>query len=204
MAIPYLCPELPPEQSAALARLVKTPLIYTNVLLRNWQPWKKLGLGYAYCPGSYHSTAMIDFPVSLGGYHFSRSPDAPVIAQLMRVPNAQGLPPRDQHRKGRAEMLQTSYESIERGTRSQLAGMLCAGGFDPERDIAAITVNRWPHGYAYEHNPLVDGDPDQDEHPWVAGRQRFGRIAIANSDAGGRAYLDCAIDQARRAVDELG
>ena len=37
----------------------------------------------------------------------------------------------------------------------------------------------------------------------MIGRARFGRIAIANSDAGAAAYTSCAIDQARRAVDEL-
>jgi spermidine dehydrogenase len=100
-------------------------------------------------------------------------------------------------------MLSTSYESIERDTRTQLAGMLAGGGFDPRRDIAAITVNRWPHGYAYDHNTLFSDELEENEQPWVVGRQRFGRIAIANSDAGGRAYLDCAIDQARRAVNEI-
>jgi spermidine dehydrogenase len=38
----------------------------------------------------------------------------------------------------------------------QFDGMLGDGGFDAERDIAAITVNRWPHGYAYEYNDYDD------------------------------------------------
>jgi spermidine dehydrogenase len=70
-------------------------------------------------------------------------------------------------------------------------------------DIAGITVNRWPHGYAYEDNRLFDLEYDDDQRPHVLGRQRLGRIAIANSDAGGRAYLDCAFDEAHRAVGEL-
>ena len=37
----------------------------------------------------------------------------------------------------------------------------------------------------------------------IVGRARFGRIAIANSDAGAAAYTDSAIDQAYRAVEEL-
>jgi spermidine dehydrogenase len=36
--------------------------------------------------------------------------------------------------------------------------MLVGGGFDQERDITAITVNRWPHGFAPEYNPLFDED----------------------------------------------
>ena len=81
--------------------------------------------------------------------------------------------------------------------------MLGSAGFDPARDIEGITVNRWPHGYAWFVNPLSSPDYEDDEIPYVVGRQRFGRIAIANSDAGGEAYVDCAIDQAHRAVEDL-
>ena len=81
--------------------------------------------------------------------------------------------------------------------------MLGGSGFDAARDIDAITVNRWPHGYAYEYNPLWDPDWARGESPCEMGRKRFGRIAIANSDAGAAAYTDSAIDQAFRAVNEL-
>jgi spermidine dehydrogenase len=37
----------------------------------------------------------------------------------------------------------------------------------------------------------------------VQARQRVGRVAIANSDAGGDAYAHLAIEQAARAVREL-
>jgi spermidine dehydrogenase len=80
---------------------------------------------------------------------------------------------------------------------------LGAGGFDAEKDIAAITVNRWPHGYAYEYNALFDPDWPEGQAPNIVGRARFGRIVIANSDAGAAAYTDSAIDQAYRAVQEL-
>jgi spermidine dehydrogenase len=76
-------------------------------------------------------------------------------------------------------------------------------GFDSARNIEGITVNRWAHGYAYGYNSLFDPDWREDETPWVLGRKPFGRIAIANSDAGAVAYTDCAIDQAYRAVSEL-
>ena len=69
------------------------------------------------------------------------------------------------------------------------------------RDIAAITVNRWPHGYGYVANSLYDED-DYDAVVERA-RQTSGRVAIANSDAGGDAYAHLAIEQAARAVREL-
>jgi spermidine dehydrogenase len=81
--------------------------------------------------------------------------------------------------------------------------MLGPTGFDAVRDIDGITVNRWAHGYAYGYNSLFDPDWSEEEKPWVIGRKPFGRITIANSDAGATAYTDCAIDQAYRAVNEL-
>jgi spermidine dehydrogenase len=66
-----------------------------------------------------------------------------------------------------------------------------------------ITVNRWPHGYAHEFNPLFEPVLPPEQQPNVIGRAKFGRITIANSDAGAAAYTDSAIDQAHRAVAEL-
>ena len=117
-----------------------------------------------------------------------------------------GLTPRDQYRLGRYELLSTTFEILERNVRGQLAGMLSAGGFDPARDIEGITVNRWAHGYAYWYNPLFDPyyeDRDDERYPHVQARKRFGRIAIANSDAGARAMLESAVVQGHRAVAEL-
>jgi spermidine dehydrogenase len=203
--IPYLCPELPAEQREALASLVKVPLIYTNVLLRNWQPWKRAGLATAFCPGSYHQVAMLDFPVSLGDYRFSAGPEEPIIAHLERGPIKPGLEltPREQYRAGREELLSMPFEAIESSLRMHLARMLGEVGFDPALDIEAITVNRWPHGYAYEYLSHIDPDYAEGEYPHVRGRQPFGRVTIANSDSGASAYLDSAIDEAHRAVEEL-
>ncbi|MCP5069134.1 MAG: hypothetical protein GY946_21440, partial [bacterium] len=169
--IPYLCPELPASQREALAFQVRTPMLYTTVALRNWRAWKKLGIGAAVAPGSYHINAMLDFPVSLGGYSFAEGPDHPITVHMERYPHRsnQGLTLREQSRIGRREMLATSFETLERNIRSQLAGMLAGGGFDPALDIEGITVNRWPHGYSYSwYNPLFDPvyeDDDDERYP---------------------------------------
>jgi spermidine dehydrogenase len=203
--IPYLCPELPERQRHALALAVKVPILYSTVLLRNWRAWKELGLGAVSAPGSYHSNAMLDFPVSLGGYRFSANPDEPVLVHMERfgkIADA-SLTPREQFRAQRHQMLATPFSDIEREIRTQLTGTLESGGFDPARDIEAITVNRWAHGYAYWYNSLFDSVDAVDELPHVIGRARFGRIAVANSDAGARATIDTAIDQAHRAIEDL-
>ncbi len=206
--IPYLCPELPAAQRQALALQVKTPILYTNVALRNWQAWKNLGIGALVAPGSYHINAMLDFPVSLGSYAFSKSADKPVIVHMERFPHRSngGLSEREQHRMGRYELLSTSFKTIERNVRNQLVGMLGEGGFDPSGDILGITVNRWAHGYAYSYNPLFDNvyaDDDDPRYPHVQARKRFGRITIANADAAANAMFEAAVEQGYRAVTEL-
>jgi spermidine dehydrogenase len=204
--IPYLCPELPEKQKEALAYLVKKPLVYTHVAIQNWTSFQKLGVRHIVSPGSYHSYTMLDLPVSLGEYHFSSVPEEPMVLFMLRTPCKPGLPAREQNRAGRYELMQTPFPKFERNIRDQLARMLGSAGFDPARDIAGITVNRWAHGYSYEHNradALFDPDWKAGEEPWIVGRKRFGQIAIANSDAGASAETDAAIDQAFRAVGEL-
>lgn len=203
MIIPYLCPEMPEQQKAALFYASKIPLIYASVGLRNWQPFKTLGVAEVYAPGSYFSSLALNQVVDIGDYRSPRSPDEPVLVHMTRVPVQPGLPERDQHRAGRRDILDTGFATFERHIRDQLTRLLAPGGFDAARDITAITVNRWPHGYAYEYNPLFDPDWPKGEEPHIIGRARFGRIAIANSDAGAAAYTDSAIDQAYRAVAEL-
>jgi len=204
MVIPYLCPEMPDKQKQALAYAVKIPLVYVNVQIKNWKSFQKLGLSSIYAPSSYFSNIALDYPVSMGGYRFPASPDEPCVLHLLRTPCQPGLPCKDQYRAGRWELFSTKFETFEHQVRDQLGRMLSAGGFDPAADIEAITVNRWPHGYAYEYNRLFEPlDRPDSERPCVLGRQRFGRIAIANSDADGHAYTNIAIDQGHRAITEL-
>ena len=204
MVIPYICAELPNHQKQALSSAAKVPLLYTNVCLRNWTSFQKLATSSVYAPHCYHSAFTLDIPVSIGDYHCSTEPDQPIVIHMMKTPCRPGLPARDQHRMGRIELFMTEFETMERNIRDQLARTLGPGGFDPARDIAAITVNRWPHGYAYEYNSLWDKFwIDGGEIPCETARKPFGRIAIANADAGAYAYTDGAIDQAWRAVNDL-
>jgi spermidine dehydrogenase len=202
--IPYIAGELPAPQLAALRSAEKVPIVYTNVALRNWESFVRLETRRVTAPGCYFTDFGLDRRVSIGNYHCTRRPEEPIVLTMERYPCAAGLPARAQHRAGRADLYATSFETFERKIREQLARCVGAGGFDPARDIEAITVNRWPHGYAYQYNSLWDpfwleGGP----LPCVEARKPFGRIAIANADADAYAYTDCAINQAYRAVKEL-
>ena len=202
--IPYICPELPEAQLTALRYAKKVPLVYTNVFIRQWTALEKLKVNNISSPGMWHASTNLDFPVSLGQYVHSKTPAEPVVLHMTKAACKPGLSGPAQHVAGRAELLKTSFETIERGIRDQLGRMLAGGGFDPAGDILGITVNRWPHGYAYQYSSLWD--PfwlEGGEQPCAVARRPHGRIAIANSDAGAYAYTDCAIDHAHRAVQEL-
>ena len=203
MMIPYLCPDLPEPQKAALHELVKAPLVYTSVAIRNWRAFERLNLHEVYAPGAYFTEVRLNSHDNIGEYHSVRSADQPILVHMVRTPCKAGLIEHEQNKAGRAELLATSFETFERNIRDQLNRTLAPGGFDAARDVTAITVNRWPHGYAPEHNPLFEPDVPEAQRPHVIGRARLGRITIANSDAGGQAYTDSAINQAHRAVQEL-
>ncbi len=202
--IPHICPELPEAQLTALRYAKKVPLVYTNVFIKQWTAFEKLKVNTVSSPGMWHASTNLDFPVSLGAYTHTKSPAEPIVLHMSKAACKPGLSGPAQHVAGRAELLRTSFDTIERGIRDQLGRVLGGGGFDPAGDILGITVNRWPHGYAYQYSSLAD--PfwlEGGEQPCVVARRPFGRIAIANSDAAAYAYTDAAIDQAHRAVDEL-
>jgi len=204
VVIPYICQDLPQKQKDALASAQKVPLLYTNVALRDWKSFQKLNTNAVYAPGGYHTRFGLDLAVSIGGYECARKPEEPIVVHMMKTPCKPGRPSREQHTAGRIELFNTTFETMERKIREQLVRTLGAGGFDPARDIAAITVNRWPHGYAYEYNSLFDSFwLEGGETPCEVARKTFGRIAIANADAGAYAYTDEAINQAWRAVGDV-
>ena len=203
MLIPYMCPEMPEAQKQGLAYNVKVPLVYTNVQIRDWTALDKLKVHRVYSPGCMFTGVEMDFPVSMGGYEFTQKPEEPCVLHMQHVPVGRGANAREMQRAGRAKLYATTFETFERAIRDQLARALGDGGFDPARDIEAITVNRWPHGYSYEYMSLFDPEWPKGQAPHEIGRQPFGDIHIANSDAGAFAYTNEAIDQGWRAVTEI-
>ena len=204
MVVPHIMPELPQSQREALSRNVKTPIVYTNVLVRNWRTLANFKVSSIAAPMSFHHQVSLDFPVSLGGYRNSRDPAEPICLHLVHVPGApnQGLDARAQFRVGQGKLLAMTFADFEAHIRDDLDRMLGSGGFSSASDIAAIAVNRWPHGYSYVSNSLFDYD-DSDDTVLKLARRKAGKVAIANTDSGGDAWVHFAIDQAARAIDEL-
>ena len=210
--IPELCPELPNKQKEALKYNVKVPLVWIQVAMKNWHMFANKGISRAISPNSFFNNMYIDFPVSIGDYQYPQTFDEPVVFLMNHVPTRpyEGLTNREQHRKGRYDILKLSFQDYEDKIIDHLSAMF--GSDFKEKDLAGITVNRWAHGYSYEYNSLFDNaffdgrmpdSIDNERYPHVIGRKPFGNISIANSDSGGSAYVDAAIVQADRAVNEL-
>ncbi|GLZ87321.1 spermidine dehydrogenase SpdH [Metapseudomonas resinovorans] len=204
MMIPYLLRDLSPEQANALAQNVKFPLVYTKVVIRNWESFRKLGVHEIYATTQPYSRIKLDYPVDLGGYQHPRDPKQPIGLHMVYVPTSpnSGMDARTQARTGRAKLYATTFEQLEAQLRDQLQRMLGPGGFDHQKDILAITVNRWSHGYAYFANSLFD-DEEASEKTMLLARKPVGNVTIANSDSAWSAYAHAAIDEAHRAVGEL-
>jgi len=204
--LPYICPELPQAQKKALDYATKIPLVYISIAVRNWRAFHNLGYNSFYIPQPklMHSFGL-DFPVSMGGYNFTKTPSQPTVLHGTSVPTDpdKGLDQKQQAINGRKRLYEMSFDEFEGLIFEQINGSLSQGGFDVERDVAGLTVNRWPHGYAWEYNDYSD-PPEYNPYngPHIAGREQIGRISIANSDASAYAYIDGAIDAADRAINE--
>ena len=218
--IPHLCPEMSAKQKEALHLSVRAVNVATNVLVRDWKAFERLRLSGVSCPGSFYGGIRLASPRSFGDYSPPRTPDESIIVSLAGLagvlthepmvrglrggqPIPPGTPVRDQMRALRTALLRTPFDAFERRIREQMARVLSSGGFDPARDIEAIMVNRWSHGYALGSNSLFDPEWSESEAPWVVGRKPFGRITVANSDASGIDLTQTAFDEAYRAVSEL-
>lgn len=204
MMIPYLMRELPRRQRDAMAANVKAPLAYVKIAVRNWKPWVARRVHEVSNPMGYYSRIKLDYPVSLRDYRFPKSPDEPTVLHLVHVPQAREAGPdlRTKWRTARTILYATPFETFEQRARDELTRIFGGAGFDAARDIAAITVNRWGHGYSYAGSTLFDAEGDDEKVPEAA-RRRAGRVAFAGSDADWNPYAHAAIDQAQRAVDEL-
>ena len=207
--VPYLVPDLPESQKAALHMAVRKPLVATNVAIRSWRAFQKLGVSSVSCPGMFFESIGLSVPAAIGGYQNASTPDEPIVVRMSLTARilekaGSGLSPREQWRASRTELQAITFETFERNIREQLDRVLGPGGFDAERDVAGIIINRWSHAYAPGSNELYDPDwSHRMDAPWIVGRQQFGRITISNSDAAWVSLTNAAWQQSHRCVQEL-
>ena len=201
----YVMPELKADQIAAMRYGTKVPLVYARVALRDWRAFANARVKSVSTPSMYFSSFGLPTVTDIGDFTMPHRPDQPTVISLSATPNSPGLKCRDQHKAGRRSLMKMAFEDFEREIRDSMTRALGSHGFDAGRDITAITVNRWAHGYAYEYNSLDDPalfEPES-KRPYAQARRPVGRIAIANSDAEAFGYTHAAFDAAHRAVEHL-
>ena len=203
--IPYICPELPEAQQAALHLATKVPLLYTNVLIRNWTAFQKLGVASIHAPGELshrvrprHAGERRRLQVlNFAGGADPRHDVEDAMQPRARPPTSKGRPrgaARHDLRSHRAQ----HPRSTGPGPRPRRIRSHPRHSGDHGQPLGARL--RLPVQLAL--GPvLARGQAERTALP--GGRQTHGRIAIANSDAAAYAYTDAAIDQAHRAVGEL-
>lgn len=209
--IPYMCPELPEDQKAALRLAVRQPHHMATVALNNWRAFAKARLNYVSFPTmpGLHQ----DFWGPRGGYEVPclgvdqrvTHPDEPlIITAWSNWTVTTGLPPRESFRAGRLQHVNLTEADYRKDLETKMQRILGPYGFDADNDIEGMIFNRFGHGMAGSMNGLFDPEPPRpDQEQFVVARRRFNLITIANSDASGVALTQAAIDQANRAVNEI-
>ncbi len=201
--IPYIAPQTGEPQRKALHANVRAPLVYVNVVVRNWEPWRRLGVAYIDNPGGTFA-AYLDFPVSMGGYRFSADPADPICIHLFHTPTLpnQGLDMREQFRAGRGRLYTTNSRTSS--ARFATSSDAC---WDPP-DSTSIAMSPQSPSIAGRTATPTLRRPCSTIRPSSAissgsRANPSGASRLPSSDSGWDAYTNVAIDAAHRAVAEL-
>jgi spermidine dehydrogenase len=181
----------------ALRAVVKPPMCYVAVAVRNWEALAAIGAHEIWSPDAFfYDLALRPQPGS--------GPDEPAAIELVYrpTPDLNLADFRLEARKATNALLETTRAQFREAVDNQLSAVLGPHGFDPERDIAQVIVNSWPHTYSTALNSLVDKDDDF-LHDMIASRQPCGRITVAGADSHRFGWAQAALDAAERAVNEI-
>ena len=100
-------------------------------------------------------------------------------------------------------MMRTSFREYETRIREQFTEMFGRAGFEAQRDIAGIILNRWGHAYLSPQPGFFFGRDGKPAPREILRDAPFGRIAFANTDLAGAMDHRYSILEAKRAVEQL-
>lgn len=199
----HIVKDLPQTHKDAYAQFYRSPCMMANVALRNWRFLYKMGLnGFRWFEGVGNYTEVRKTAL-IGADSPTIGPDSPIVLNLKVLYSYPGLPTADQGYRGRAELLSTSFADYERRLRQQFTDMFAHSGFDAQRDIAGIILNRWGHAYLNPQPGFFFGKDGKPAPREILRAAPFGRIAFANTDLAGIMDHRCSILEAQRAVGQL-
>ena len=197
--------DLPADLADACSTFQYAPFLVANVALSNWRFLYKLGISAAIwdrAEGDFGYTCNIRNPMQVGDYQPPLDPDKPTVLSFYTPFYYPGLPVAAQGAMGRAELLTTSYDDYERQIFAQMTKLFGSSGFNPQRDVAGVILNRWGHAYSVPYPGFYGGKKDG-AAPRDLIRKGYGRIAFGHSELDGLQHYGPAADEGRRAFNQV-
>jgi spermidine dehydrogenase len=199
----HIVRDLPETHRKAYAQFYRSPSMMANVAVKNWRFLYKLGMtGCRWFEGVGNYVEVRKLALT-GLADPTISPDSPIVLTVKVLYSYPGLPTEEQGNRGRVELLGTSFRDYERRIREQFSEMFASAGFDAQRDIAGIILNRWGHAYVNPQPGFFFGTNGQLAPREVMRQAPFGRMAFANTDLAGAMDHRYSILEAQRAVSQL-
>ena len=194
--------DLPPDFQQAYQQFHHAPFLVANVALQQWRFMYELGITAARWKQGFGRACNIRQPMLAGRHQPPLDPDKPAVLTVYVPFHSPGLPVEAQVASGRAELFYTSYAAYEQRIRAQLSKLFSASGFDDQRDVQGIILNRWGHAFVVPE-PGFFFDTAERRAPRNVIQQGYGRIAFGHSELNGFQHWGPAADQGRRAMQQI-
>ena len=199
----HIVRDLPAAHREAYAQFYRAPCLMANVAVRNWRFLYDMGItGCRWFEGLGNYTEVRKLP-TFAAPTPAIGPDSPVVLTVKILFSFPGAPIEAQGQRGRAELLGTSFRDYERRLREQFTAMFDRSGFNAQRDIAAVILNRWGHAYVTPQPGFFFGKDGKPAPRDILRSAPFGRITFANTDLEGAMDHRNSILEANRAVGQL-
>jgi len=193
---------LPADHLQAMDSFTRAPILVANVALDNWRFLYKLGYTACSWRGGFGYTANLVSPMYVGDYRPALDPDSPAILTFYVPFNERGHSRAEQGALGRQKMFSTSYRDYEAQIRRQMVKLFGRAGFEPQRDIAGIVLNRWGHAYVTAGPGFFYGTHGK-AAPSDVLRQPVGRLTFAHSELSGHQNAGAAALEGDRAAKQI-
>lgn len=198
----HIIRDLPAKHREAYSQFNYAPALVVNVALTNWRFMYKMGITAAQWFGDgFGFSCNIRKSMVIGEHNAPLHPDQPVVLTFYMGVYTPGLSLKEQGIQARNKILGTSFTDYERQLRQQMLTQFGPYGFNPEKDIAGIILNRWGHARVVQQPGFyygINGQPS----PREVVSQKYGRIAIGHSELNGHQSWTGAITQGYRAAAE--
>ena len=193
--------DLPPTYVEAYRQFRYGPVLTANVAVRHWRYFDKLGFTAARWFSGLGWHLCVRRNVAWHANTPPLTPDSPIVLTFY-IPLLQPtVDPAAQGAVARTQLLSTSYAQFEQQLRGQLTEMFGSHGFDAQRDIAGIVLNRWGHAYMAPGPGFFFGAAGGPA-PHDVIRAPHGRIIFAHSELQGNMNMAHGMLEGKRGASQ--